>query len=303
MIKPYYPTGKRGRPPKGINLMLRMYLLQIWFNIVDEALEETIYDSYAMRQFMGLDFSKDDVPDATTLLTFRHLLEAHNLQEALFETINGILETNGKIMRGGTIVDATIIEAPTSTKNTSHSRDPEMHQAKKGNEWHFGMKAHIGVDAGSGMVHSVETTAANVSDVEEAHELIRPDDDFVSGDAGYKGLEKREEIINDEKLATKEYRINEKKGARQKREDKIYKEPMKHLDYIGQPNWDAHIEYLKSKVRCKVEHVFAIVKGLFGYRKVVYKGLKKNTARLYMLFASANLLICAWSERPIKREA
>jgi IS5 family transposase len=164
------------------------------------------------------------------------------------------------------------------------------------------MKAHIGVDAGSGLVHSVETTAANVSDLEMAPSLIRDDDDVFNGDAGYTGIEGRDEVKNDEHLSKIEYRINSRKGSSNKRKDKLYKDAMNHLDYIAQPDWDAHIEYLKSKVRCKVEHIFAIVKGLFGYRKTVYKGLKKNTARLYMLFASANLLLWAWSRRPVIRE-
>jgi IS5 family transposase len=165
------------------------------------------------------------------------------------------------------------------------------------------MKAHIGVDAGSGLVHTVETTSANVHDLDVAHKLIREDDDVVSGDAGYLGITEREEIKNDKHLSQVEYRINKRKGADVKRKDKLYKDAMNHLDYIAQPDWDGHIEYLKSKVRCKVEHIFAIVKGLFGYRKTVYKGLKKNTARLYMLFASANLLIWAWSKRPLKPAA
>jgi IS5 family transposase len=302
-IRGYYFQGKRGRPPKGIGTMLRMYLLQVWFNLADESLEEHIYDSYAMKKFMGIDFSEEGAPDATTLLKFRHLLDKHGLQKELFETVNEELEGKGKIMRGGTIVDATIIEAPVSTKNSAKSRDPEMHQCKKGNEWHFGMKAHIGVDAGSGMVHSVSTTAGNVSDIEEASKLIRKDDEFVNGDAGYMGIEKREEIKEDGHLSEVEYRINKKKGAERKTEAALYKEPMKHLDYIREPKWEKEIEYLKSKVRSKVEHIFYIVKRIFGYRKAVYRGLKKNTGRLYMLFAGANLLKWAWTMRPVKRVA
>jgi IS5 family transposase len=297
LIEPYYPaSGRRGRQPIGIEAMLRMYFLQIWFNMADEALEESIYDSYAMRQFMKIDFYREDVPDATTLLKFRHLLERFNLQQTIFKTVNGMLEAEGKIMRGGTIVDATILEAPVSTKNSMKSRDPEMKQARKGNQWHFGMKAHIGVDAGSGMVHTVEVTSANVSDIEVTHKLIREDDDVVSGDAGYVGIEKRDEIKNDEHLSKVEYRINKRKGSDKKRDDQILKEAMNHLDYVAQPNWDKHIEYLKSKVRCKVEHMFSIVKRLFGYRRVAYRGLQKNWARLYMLFCSANLLRVLWSK-------
>ena len=223
--------------------------------------------------------------------------------KALFETVNGVLEEAEKIMHGGSILDATIIEAPSSTKNSAKSRDPEMHQIRKGDEWHFGMKAHIGADAGTGMVHRVETAAANVADIATAHKLIREDDDVVNADAGYAGIENRKEIREDEHLSKVDYRVNQKKGAERKRETALYKEPMKHLDYIGQPNWERELEYMKSKVRSKVEHIFYIVKRVFGYRKAVYRGLAKNTARLYMLFASANLLKWAWSERPYMRPA
>jgi IS5 family transposase len=228
------------------------------------------------------------------------MLEEHSVQKKIFETINGLLEKNGKMMRGGSVIDATILDAPTSTKNSAKSRDPEMHQTRKGNEWYFGMKAHIGADAGSGMVHSaymprVEVSSANVSDIEVAHKLIREDDDFVNGDAGYMGIDKREEIKNDEQLSKVDYRTNKRKGTDRKKEKEIYNEPMEHLDYIGQPDWDKHIEYLMSKVRSKVEHSFYMIKRLFGYRKVVYRGLAKNHARLYMLFCSANLLRWAWS--------
>jgi IS5 family transposase len=296
-IEPFYPkSGRPGRPPRGIEQMLRMYFLQVWFNLADEALEETIYDSYAMRKFMRLDYFREGAPDATTLLKFRHLLEKHGLQQELFDTLKGVLEQKGKIMHGGSIIDATIIEAPTSTKNSAKSRDPEMKQTKKGNAWHFGMKAHIGVDAGTGMVHTVEVTGAQVHDLDMAGRLIRDDDEFVNGDAGYSGIENREEIQQDEHLSRIDFRINKRKGADRKREEKLLKDPMNHLEYIGQPNWDKHIEYMKSKVRSKVEHIFATVKGRFGYRKTVYRGLKKNLARLYMLFCSANLLRWSWSK-------
>ena len=165
IIRPYYPTGKRGRPPIEIEIMLRMYLLQCWFSLSDEGVEDAIYDSYAMRKFMGINFFEQDVPDATTLLHFRHLLEAHGIGKLFFDAINRCLEQAGRMMRGGSIVDATLISAPSSTKNREKKRDPEMHQTKKGNQWHFGMKCHTGVDAGSGFVHTVEATPANVHDV------------------------------------------------------------------------------------------------------------------------------------------
>ena len=182
IIRPYYPTGERGRPPIEIEIMLRMYLLQCWFNLSDEGVEDAIYDSYAMRKFMGINFFEQDVPDATTLLHFRHLLEEHGIGKLFFDAINHCLERAGRMMRGGSIVDATLISAPSSTKNAEKKRDPEMHQTKKGNQWHFGMKCHTGVDAGSGFVHTVEATSANVHDVTVAAKLLREDDEVVYGD-------------------------------------------------------------------------------------------------------------------------
>ena len=167
-IKPYYFDGRRGRPPIGIEKMLRMYLLQIWFSLSDEGVEDAIYDSYAMRKFMGIDFIEEQVPDATTLLHFRRLIEESGLGKAFFDAINRCLTECGHMMKGGTIIDATIISAPSSTKNAAGSRDPEMHQTKKGNQWHFGMKCHMGVDAGTGYIHSIEATAANVHDITQA---------------------------------------------------------------------------------------------------------------------------------------
>jgi IS5 family transposase len=228
-------------------------------------------------------------------LKFRHLLEEHDLQKELFRTLNGILEKKGKIMHGGTIVDAAIIEAPSSTKNSAKSRDPEMKPTQKGSRRHFGMKAHIGADAGTGMVHSLEVTAANVCDLNAVPKLIRSDDEVVNGDAGYVGIEEREEVKNDGHLSKIEYRINKKKGADKKRCNALLSNQMAHLDYIAQPARDKHIEYMKSKERCKVEHAFAIIKNRFGYRKAVCRGPGKNKARLYMLFCGANLLRRSWS--------
>ena len=193
-IQPYYPAGKRGRPPRGIEVMLRMYLLQIWFNLSDAGLEDAIYDSYAFQRFIGINFLEEQVPDATTLLKFRHLLEEHKIGEALFDDINERLDKAGLIMHGGTIVDATIIHSTSSTKNKTGERDPEMHQTKKGNQWYHGMKVHAGVDAGTGFVHTIEGTAANVSDVSMTSKLLREDDEVAYGDSGYLGAEKRDEI-------------------------------------------------------------------------------------------------------------
>ena len=286
-IAPYYPKGRRGRPPKGVERMLRMYLLQAWFTLSDEGVEEAIYDSYAMRKFMRIDFINEQVPDATTLLNFRHLMEENKLSEKLFQSINDALDKNGHIMHGGSIVDATIIEAPSSTKNAAKSRDSEMHQTKKGNQWHFGMKVHIGVDAGTGYVVNVVSTSANVHDVTVASLLIRKDDSVVYGDSGYLGLEKREEIVTNEHLSGIDYRINRRPGTLRKKEDN------------GGQDWERFIERRKSSVRCKVEHPFRFIKRQCGFMKTVYRGISKNTNRLYTLFASANLWMCAMAGRTL----
>jgi IS5 family transposase len=279
LIEPhYYPDrpGKRGRKAKPIETTLRMYLLQVWFSLSDEGVEEAIYDSYAMRRFMGLDFAVEQVPDATTLLHFRHLLEKHQLGERLFEAQNEIFEAEGWIMRGGSIVDATIIAAPFSTKNASGTRDPEMHQTKKGNQWYFEMLAHIGVDAGTGYAHSVRTTAANVHDLDEAASLVRADDDVVYTDAGYQGVEKRPEIAGDEHVSKVEWRVAARKGVLKTMTEQ-----------------DRAIESRKASVRAKPEHPFLIVKRDFGFAKTRYRGIAKNLNHLHMLFASANWLMRA----------
>jgi transposase, IS5 family len=285
-IEPHYPKGQRGRPPMGIEKMLRMYLLQCWFNLSDEGIEDAIYDSYALRWFMKINFVDEQVPDATTLLNFRHLLEKHNIAKVFFHAFTSTLEKCGYMMRGGSIVDATLIQAPSSTKNEKKERDPEMRQTKKGNQYYFGMKSHIGVDAGSGYVHSLETTAANVHDITMASSLIREDDEVVYGDAGYIGVEKREEIAGDEHLRTISYRINRRVGSVQKVPE-------------GFLNWEKQIERSKSSVRSKVEHPFLIVKRFFGYSKTVYRGLAKNTHRLHVLFTSANILMCIRAGRKL----
>ena len=280
IIEPYYPKGKRGRPPMGIEKMLRMYLLQIWFNLSDPATEDAIYDSYAMRKFTGIDFMKDTVPDETTLCKFRHLLEANGLNKLFFDAITRVMVKTGHIMKGGSIVDATIIDAPSSTKNADKARDPEMHQTRKGNEWRFGMKCHAGVDAGSGLVHTITVTPANRHDITQAAKLIREDDEVVYGDSGYLGIEKREEIKGDEHLSGIDFRIARRPKSLPKVSDNAY-------------DWERYIEHRKASVRCKVEHVFRIIKCQFGYKKVRYRGLKKNENRLYALFTSANLYALA----------
>lgn len=279
LIEPHYyqqKSGKKGRKAKPVETMLRMYLLQVWFSLSDEGVEDAVYDSYAMRAFMGLDFAVEQVPDATTLLHFRHLMEKHKLGEKLFAAQNEIFEAQGWIMRGGSIIDATIIAAPSSTKNASGTRDPQMHQTKKGNQWYFGMKAHTGVDAGTGYVHSVTATAANVHDLDEAVNLVRDDDDVVYADAGYQGGEKRPEIADDRHLSQVEWRVAARKGKLK---------TMSEADRV--------IESRKASVRAKVEHPYLVVKRDFGFTKTRYRGISKNLNHLHMLFASANWLMRA----------
>lgn len=277
LIEPHYPKGERGRPPIGCERMLRLYLLQNWYNLSDEGLEDAVCDSQALRRFSGIDLSREAVPDATTVLHFRHLLEKHGLAKQLFASLRSRLHKQGILMKEGTIVDATIIEAPSSTKNESHERDPEMHQTKKGNEWFFGMKAHIGVDAASGLVHTLVTTAANIADIAKTAELLHGEEHFVYADAGYTGIEKRDEIK--EQCPHVEWLVADRRGKIRKMAEGLEKEAK-----IAE-------EYAKASVRAWVEHPFHIIKNLFGYAKVRYRGLAKNEARLFVLFASANLLI------------
>ena len=276
LIEPFYYDGKKGRKPKPLETMLRMYLLQAWFSLSDEGVEDAIYDSYAMRRFMGLDFAVEQVPDATTLLHFRHLLETHELGKALFEAQNQIFTEQGWIMRGGSIVDATIIAAPSSTKNATGTRDREMHQTKKGNQWYFGMKAHTGVDAGTGYVHSVSATAASVHDLDEITNLVRADDEVVYADAGYQGVDKRPDVVGEEHLAGVEFRVAARKGR---------------LKTMAEP--DRAAESRKASVRAKVEHPYLIIKRDFGFTKTRYRGIAKNLNHLHVLFASANWLMRA----------
>ena len=286
VIEPYYPQGKRGRPPMGIEKMLRMYLLQIWFNLSDPATADAIYDSYAMRKFTEIDFMTEAVPDETTLCKFRHLLEKNELNKLFFDAINRVMVQTGHMMKGGTIVDATIINAPSSTKNAQKARDPEMHQTKKGNEWRFGMKCHIGVDAGSGLVHTMTVTAANEHDITETAKLLREDDRVVYGDSGYLGVQKRPETTSNEHFSKIDFRINRRPSSL----------PQVSGNAI---DWERYIEKRKSSVRCKVEHAFQIIKCQFGYKKVAYRGLKKNENRLYAMFTCANLYSLAVAGRKL----
>lgn len=239
---------KRGRKPIGIETMLRMYLMQIWFSLSDEGIEDSIYDSHAMRSFMHIDFNEQQVPDATTLLKFRHMLEANKLGEKIFADVNNRLDRAGLMMHGGTIVDASLIAAPKSTKNRAGKRDPEMHQTKKGNEWYFGMKVHAGVDAGSGYVHTITGTSANIHDVSETANLIREDDEVVYGHSGYLGAINQPAIKDDEKKSKIDFRVNKRPSS------------LKMADDFKGLNWGKKMEHEKSAVRCKVEHPFLIVK-------------------------------------------
>ena len=277
LLQPYYPTGRRGRPPIGLERMLRIYFLQQWYTLADEALEDALYDSQALRTFAGLDLSAESVPDATTLLGFRHLLEEHALGPKILQEVNAHLSERELFMRAGTIVDATIIAAAPSTKNAKKERDPEMHQTKKGQEWHFGMKAHIGVDADSGLVHTVIGTAANVADVACAAQALHGEEKMVYVDAGYTGVEKRPEVVAAHPQT--QWIVATKRG-------KVKALPEGRIKQLTK-----EIERLKAQVRAKVEHVFHVVKNLFGFRKVRYRGLAKNTAQLHTLFALANLVL------------
>lgn len=290
LIKPYYYKNKVGRPPRGIETMFRMYVLQIWYNLSDEGLEDAIYDSYAMRKFMHLDFMRESVPDATTLCKFRKIITENGLAQEYFKSVEAFLEEHGYIMHGGTIVDATLIDAPKSTKNAKAQRDPEMHQMKKGNQWYFGAKIHVGVDAGTGYVHSLEVTSGNVPDSSVAAQLIREDDTVVYGDSAYCALEKHEEFKKDVQLSKLEFRTNKQKPYRKKA----------WVKGAG-TYWLKYMEYQKSRVRSKVEYIFHIIKDIFGFRKTPYRGLKKLETRAYMLMASANVYMLL-SANPTLRE-
>jgi IS5 family transposase len=272
VIGPHYPKGKRGRPPIGIERMLRIYFLQQWYALADEALEDALYESQAMRTFAGVDLGVEAVPDATTLLKFRHLLEAHDLTRAIFAEVSALLSERKLLMKEG-----TIIAAPSSTKNARKERDPQMHQTKKGNQWYFGMKAHIGVDAKSGLVHSVSGTAANVADIAQTHALLHGQEKEAYADAGYLGVEKREEIAT--RSPGVEWHVAAKRGQVKALAEGLVKE------------LTVALERLKAQVRARVEHPFHILKNLFRHRKTRYRGLAKNTAQLHSLFALANLVI------------
>jgi transposase, IS5 family len=266
----YVKSGNQGgRPPYPLSTMLRVHCLQLFYNLSDPGMEDALYEVESMRRFAGI--SLDRVPDETTILNFRHLLERHELGKKLLKEINAHLHDNGLMLREGTIVDATIIAAPTSTKNREGERDPAMHQVKKGNEWHFGMKMHIGVDDALGLIHSVETTSANEHDITVADKLLHGEERRVWGDAGYVGIDKRREHEDRET----DWLIALRPG---------------HRRLLEAGNELAEAERIKASVRAKVEHAFFYIKRMFGYSKVRYRGLEKNTNRLYVLSGLSNLL-------------
>ncbi|QKK10254.1 MAG: IS5 family transposase [Pseudomonadota bacterium] len=270
LIKPHYPKAGNGRPPIELERMLRIYFLQHWFNLSDPGAEEALYESRSMCLFAGIDLGREPVPDETTILNFRHLLERHALGEALFQAVGHYLQEQGLKIASGTIVDASIISAPSSTKNKDKTRDPEMRQTKKGNQWYFGMKAHIGVDSKTKMIHSVVATAANVHDSQVLDELLHGDETRVWGDSAYAG---QSEVIR--RVAPQAKDLTQAKGSRHKSLGEV----------------DRLRNRTKSRVRAKVEHVFGVMKGIFGFAKVRYRGLAKNAHALFVLSALTNLYL------------
>jgi IS5 family transposase len=270
LVEPFYPKAGHGRPPIGLERMLRLHLLQHWFNLSDPAAEEALYESLSMRRFVGIDLGREAVPDETTILNFRHLLERHNLGKALFDRVNDYLASRGLKVTGGTIVDATIIAAASSTKNEAQARDPEMHQTRKGQQWYFGMKLHIGVDSKSKLIHSMETTAANVHDAKVLGELLHGGETRVYGDQAYRG--QRAVICarapNAKDFTNRRYR---------------------HRGVVDEVERGKN--RTKSAVRAKVEHPFRVIKQVFGFVKVRYRGLAKNRHRLWVSCGLANLFM------------
>ena len=270
LIEPCYPMAGRGRHPYPLETMLRVHLMQNWFGLSDPAMEEALYEITPMRGFAGLSLTKP-IPDETTILNFRHLLEEYALAPEILRRVNAYLSRKGLLLKRGSIVDATIIAAPSSTKNAEGERDPEMHQTKKGHQWHFGMKAHIGVDADSGLVHTVTTTPANAADVEVVDELLHGKEEVVHADSGYTGADKR---VRRKNLA---WQIAAKRGRIKAMADGSEKRALEK------------IEKAKASVRAKVEHPFRVIKRQFGLSKVRFRGLAKNTAHVITLFALSNL--------------
>jgi len=270
LIEPHYPKAGNGRPPVGVKRMLRIYFLQQWFNLSDPGVEEALYDSPVMRQFAGIDLGREPVPDETTVCKFRHLLEEHNLGGEMLETVNQYLQSKGIRITTGTIVDATLIHAPSSTKNREEKRDPEMHQTRKGKQWYFGMKAHVGVDSKMKLIHTALVTPANVADCTVLPELLHGEETRVWGDQGYVG---QRQVIHEcapraQDWTHRRYRYKDRIDERERAKNRR-----------------------KSSVRSKVEHVFGVMKLKFGFTKVRYRGLDKNANRLFATCALVNLFM------------
>ena len=275
VIEPVYPKSGNGRRPYPLETMLRIHCIQQWYNLSDGAMEDALYEIASMRLFAKLSLDQA-IPDRTTIMNFRHRLEQHQLARQLFESINQWLSDAGIMMTQGTLVDATIIEAPSSTKNKRQQRDPEMHQTKKGNQWHFGMKAHIGVDADSGLVHTVTTTPANAHDITQAAELLHGQEQEVFADSGYRGVHKREEVQAQHPHVN--WHIAMMPGQRRAMDKSRASNALRE-----------QLEKIKASIRAKVEHPFRVIKCQFGHRKVRYRGLAKNTSQLLVMFALSNL--------------
>ena len=277
LIEPHYPkTGSKGcRPPYPLATMLRIHLMQQWYSLSDPALEDALIEVPTMRRFAGIDMLSDRIPDETTILAFRHLLEKHNLGEQIFETVKAHLKERGMAMKQGTIIDATLIAAPSSTKNKAGERDPEMHQTKKGNQWYFGMKIHAGVDKDSGLIHSIVTTAANVHDLTPAAELLHGEEEVVYADAGYQGIGKRPEMAG----KSTEFRVAMRPGKRRALSDT----PDGKLQDL--------VETAKAHIRAKGEHPFRVIKQQFGFQKTRLRGMVKNRCKVNVLAALTNLFL------------
>ena len=270
VIEPHYPKAGNGRPPVGLERMLRMYFVQHWFNLADAACEDALLDSTALRRFVGIDLGRERVPDATTLLKFRRLLEKHKLGEALFAKVGEVLQANGLKVGTGTIVDATIIGAPSSTKNADKQRDPEMHQTCKGQQWYFGMKLHIGVDGKTGLAHSAVVTAANVHDKHPLPDLLHGQEELVYGDCAYAA---QHTLIRAKALGAQDFTNKPvRKGSLTEELERM-------------------VNRAKSRVRARVEHVFGVVKRLWGFNKARYRGLAKNATRAFVATALANIFL------------
>ena len=271
VIEPHYPKGIGGRPPIGLERMLRIHFVQHWFNLADEACEEALYDSASLRRFVDIDLGREPVPDATTMLKFRRLLNDNKLGEQLFAKVGEVLQQGGFKLKTGTIVDATIIGAPSSTKNADNARDPEMHQTKKGQQWYFGMKLHIGVDSQSGLAHSAVVTAANVHDKHPLPDLLHGNEQRVYGDSAYSS---QKELITSKAPRAKDF-TNERVRNRQGEVDEAMRAKNRS----------------KSRIRARVEHVFCVVKRLWGFSKARYRGLAKNATRAFTALALANIYL------------